>query len=148
MEQSRSWEINPFSVSQEIPRIVQNPKFHYAFHKCPTEITDIKSLQIKLLCCLPIFFSDYCNHSIVIRISFSEISYVKYVRMPSPIYKDMINLVVSLPIRRGPEGCATVSFPKRTALYKVIWAYNKFLYGIFKIWRVFITLGHGHANVL
>jgi hypothetical protein len=34
MEQNPSWETNRFSVSQEIPRILQNPKFHYHINKC------------------------------------------------------------------------------------------------------------------
>jgi hypothetical protein len=34
MEQSPSWEANWFSTSQEIPRILLNPKVHYRFHKC------------------------------------------------------------------------------------------------------------------
>jgi len=35
MEQSPSWEANWFSASQEIPRILWNPKVHYRIHKCP-----------------------------------------------------------------------------------------------------------------
>ena len=33
MVQSPSWEANWFAVSQEIPRILWNPKVHYRTHK-------------------------------------------------------------------------------------------------------------------
>ena len=33
MEQSPSWEANRFSASQEIPRILWNPKFHYRVYE-------------------------------------------------------------------------------------------------------------------
>ena len=35
MEQSPSWEANWFAASQEIPRILWNPKVHYRTHKRP-----------------------------------------------------------------------------------------------------------------
>jgi len=38
MEQSSSWEANWFSASQEIPRILGNPKVHYRIHKCPPAV--------------------------------------------------------------------------------------------------------------
>jgi hypothetical protein len=38
MEQSPSWEANRFSASQEIPRVLWNPKVHYSTHKSPPPV--------------------------------------------------------------------------------------------------------------
>jgi len=39
MVQSPSWEANWFAASQEIPRILRNPKVHYRTHKRPPTVS-------------------------------------------------------------------------------------------------------------
>jgi hypothetical protein len=43
MQQSPSWEANPFAVSQEIPHIFWKPKFHYRIHKCSPPVIVLPS---------------------------------------------------------------------------------------------------------
>jgi hypothetical protein len=115
MEQSPSWEGNRFSASQEIPRILWNPKVHYRSHKCPPPVSILSKLD-------PVRSTTF--HFLKINLTTSHVSF-SFLRMhqsirPGPrltpwLYHNMIRfyreglLVLSVTLKLEDHPLSAVS---------------------------------------
>jgi hypothetical protein len=80
IEQSPSWKAKRFSASQEIPRILWNPKAHYSIHKSPT-LVSVQS-QIDPVHALPVDLKSILVLSSHLRLGLpSSISWLNSIRI-------------------------------------------------------------------
>ena len=131
MDQSSSWEANRFSASQEIPRTLRNPKFHYRLHSIPplvpilSQIDPVHAptphvLKIHLNIILPITpGSSKWSHSLRLPhqnpLYTSTFPHTCYMSRPSHSSRHVYTLKCkkALPLQAwiGPEGSRKLRFP-------------------------------------
>ena len=89
MEQSPSWEANLFLTSQEILRIIWNPKVNYNIHKCPPLVPNLYQID-PLHVPTSHFLQIYLN--IIFPSTPESSSCYRYLRFPhqNPVYTSSI----------------------------------------------------------
>jgi hypothetical protein len=66
MQQNPSWEADQFSASQEIPRILCNPKVHYRIHNSPSPVlilSHINPVHVSRSYFLKSHYSEQWHHT-------------------------------------------------------------------------------------
>jgi hypothetical protein len=80
MEQIPTWEANQFSASQEIPRILWNPKVHYLIQKLQLPAPNLS--QINPVHASPSHFLKIYLNIIIPSDVYSIFRYFKYITWP------------------------------------------------------------------
>ena len=112
IQQSPSWEANRFSASQEIPRILWNPKVHYRIHKCPPTVPVLSHIT------QPMLSHSTSWSSILILSSHLRLGLPNGL-FPSGFPTSTLCTTLSSPIRAtGPVHLIRLDFTTRTILGK------------------------------
>jgi len=129
MDQSPSSEADRFSTSQEIPRILWNPKVHYRIHKCPPPVPSLSQLDpvhTPTSHLLKIHFNIILSSASrfpqwSLSLSFphqnpvhtSPLPHTRYMSRPPPCWRSI--LILSSHLRLGfPIGLFPSVFPTKT----------------------------------